>query len=258
MAIPNFYHFIQFSESSGMGSNSFSFINYLAVLSCVRTNNPQLIHFYCDEVPSGMWWEHAKPHLTVVSLRAPDHVHGIPVVEPAHRSDVARLQILVARGGIYLDLDVLCLRPFAAFQDFDVVMGEEYGVGLGNAVILASRGAPFLQRWLDSYADFDADDWNRHSVRVPAKLARDFPAEIHVLPHRSFFWPTYRAEHLKTFFEGPNADFCGDSYCVHLWQSLSRPYLDRVTPQSIWESESEFCILARRFIDKRTAQQLRC
>src|SRR5581483_6850969 len=114
--------------------------------------------------PWGPWWELAKPYLEVVKTGAPDSIHGIPLEQGAHQADVARLQILHQHGGIYLDLDVLCLRPFAPLQNESVVMGEEHGEGLCNAVILAEPGALFLRRWLDAYSNFDPADWNGHSV----------------------------------------------------------------------------------------------
>ena len=255
MPIPNSYHFIDFGRCPDQSSASFSFINYLAIISCIQTNRPDFISFHCDEEPSGIWWERARPYLTVVPRRPPVRLFGIPLTHPAHQADVARLQILRDKGGIYLDLDVLCLRPFAPLLQSTVVMGEEYGVGLCNAVILASRGAAFVKCWIDCYRNFNAEDWNQHSVRVPARLAKSFPKEVRVLDCRKFYWPMYWKEHLDAFFLRPGSSFCSDSYCVHLWATLSQGYLREVTPETVWERDSEFCMLARRFIDRGTARR---
>jgi Alpha 1,4-glycosyltransferase conserved region len=85
---------------------------------------------------------------------------------------------------------------------------------------------------------------------LPALLAREQPGQVKVLDDHRFFWPMYWPQHLEKFFRGKESSFCSDSYCVHLWSSLSHEYLDEITPRTIWEKESEFCVLARRFLDR--------
>lgn len=248
LRIPSLYHLIRFSEKTELETRPFGLIEYLAVRSCAQVNRPGLIRFYCDKEPWGAWWELAKPHVEVVWMRPPASTHGIALSHAAHQADVARLEILLEHGGIYLDLDVMCLRPFLELQNASMVMGEESGVGLCNAVILAERGAPFLRRWLDAYAGFRAEDWNALSVREPARLAADHPDEVRVLDERKLFWPMYWPEQLEVFFRSTGSRFCRESYSVHLWATLSREYLDEITPKVVWERESEFCLLARRFV----------
>lgn len=249
MGIPNRYHFIFFNPAPAFHSRPFLFIHYLTIVACQEINRPDAINFYCDREPSGVWWERARPYLRVIHLEPAEQIYGIHLQHPAHKADVARLQILLRTGGIYLDLDVLCLRSFAPLLTGKVVMGEEYNMGLCNAVILASPDAAFLKRWISCYRTFLAKDWNYHSVQLPKRLATAFPAEIQVLDHRKFFWPMYWPEHLEAFFRSPGSTFCTDSFCVHLWQTLSSPYLEALNPRVVWETDSEFCGLARQFID---------
>ncbi len=105
---------------------------------------------YCAQEPQGEWWHRAKPFLTCVQVEPPREIFGNPLSHIAHMADVLRLHTLLEHGGIYLDIDVLSLRPFTPLLDEDTVLGEESGVGLCNAVILAKPGAPFLQEWLAS------------------------------------------------------------------------------------------------------------
>jgi hypothetical protein len=39
--------------------------------------------------------------------------------------------------------------------------------GLCNGVIIAEPDAPFVDRWIQSYVNFNGDDWAEHSVRRP-------------------------------------------------------------------------------------------
>ena len=94
--------------------------------------------------------------------------------------------MLIAHGGIYLDLDVVVVRPFAPLlrAGHDFVMGKEGDVdaggfhGLCNAVMLARPNASFALRWLERYRDFGSghgDAWSYHSVQLPALLAEQHP-----------------------------------------------------------------------------------
>ena len=246
--IPNEYHFI-YGLDPGFGDRPFSMIHYLAVASCRAVNKPDRINFYHGYEPSGSWWEKTRPLVNLVKIQPPQKVFGIPLAHVTHRADVLRLQILIERGGIYLDVDVLCLRPFADLQHFAVVLGEEYNVGLCNAVILAEPGSRFLKEWLESYRSYRSDEWNEHSVRQPRKLAERM-SEVHVLDHKKFFWPMYNhGNDLREFFIYEGSAFCAESYCVHLWESLTWEFVSKLTVDDLWTINSEFCRIARKYFN---------
>ena len=101
-----------------------------------------------------------------------------PVIHPAHRSDIVRLERLLEVGGIYLDADVFVQRDFDNLLHHCTVLGKEGfypQYGLCNAVILSEPEAPFLRRWYNesdlSWKEFN-EHWNEHSVEVPLRLAR--------------------------------------------------------------------------------------
>ncbi|MBN9614109.1 MAG: hypothetical protein BGO25_03605 [Acidobacteriales bacterium 59-55] len=248
MGIPNEFHFI-FGLTDDLEAQHFCFIHYLAIVMCHRINHPERINFYYAFEPSGIWWNRARPYLNLIRVAPPHEIFGIALTHPAHMADVLRLELLLKRGGIYLDIDVLCLRPFRSLEHFDMVLGEERGVGLCNAVILAKPNAPFLRRWLDTYRTFSSEDWNRHSVRVPKLLAELHPDEIHVVDYKKFFWPLYKEDQLRSFFLGSGSRYCDESYCVHLWASLTWSHLKNIQPQDIWDSNAEFALLTKPYID---------
>jgi hypothetical protein len=229
-------------------------VHYVAIASCHAVNRPRTMNFYYWAEPSGHWWEKAKPFLNPIRIDPPESIFGNSLVRPEHVADVLRLQILIERGGVYLDLDVISIRPFAPLMEFDSVMGEEYEVGLCNAVILASPGSLFLRRWLSTYRSFDGREWNKHSVRVPYLLARQAPEQVHVVSHKSFFWPMYWAKHLEEFFCKPGSEFCTESFCAHLWQSFTWPYLEQLTEDHIITTQTEFCSLTRPYLEAAPTQ----
>jgi hypothetical protein len=245
--IPNDYHFI-FGLRPDFAGKPFSLVHYLALASCRAVNRPRSMNFYYRYEPAGYWWERVKPLLNLVRIEPPVSIFGNQLTHAAHMADVLRLDILIERGGVYLDLDVICIRPFAALMDFDMVLGEEYGMGLCNAVMLARPGMPFLLRWRDAYRSFDSREWNVHSVKLPYLLAKQAPDQIQVVDYKRFFWPMYWPEHQRAFFLEPGSSFCAESFCVHLWESFTWDYLEGLTVSGIETGESEFYALVRPFL----------
>lgn len=59
-----------------------------------------------DVPPTGPWWEALKPHVFLNQVVAPTTIWGAELKHPAHRSDILRLYMLKAMGGVYLDFDI--------------------------------------------------------------------------------------------------------------------------------------------------------
>ena len=167
-----------------------------------------LMHYH--HLPLGKWWSHASRLVELRHVELPQEIFGRQIKSGAHRADVLRLQLLLAHGGLYLDLDVVVLRTFHGLlrgrKSF--LIGREghpsHGGfhGLCNAVLLARPNASFARRWLDEYHDFGdprvGDLWSEHSVQRPIKLAAAHPDEVHVLPYNAFFWPDWDEPLLRT------------------------------------------------------------
>ncbi len=183
--IPRCIHFVY------VGGRAFSFIHFLAVYTAWKVNRPDVIYFHHTEVPTGAWWDKARPYLTLHRVEPVREVHGNPVTYPAHMADVIRLAMLQRFGGIYLDLDIVSLRPFAPLLQHEFVMGMEPGTGLCNAVVMAQRDSQFLALWREHYRSFDGSRWNHHSVVLPWHLAQSHPRLIHVADKYAFFYPTH-------------------------------------------------------------------
>jgi len=92
--------------------------------------------------------------VTAVLTKPPTEVFGRPLRHFAHRADVLRLLALRRQGGIYLDMDTLCLKPFSDLLEYPCVRGRP---GLCNAVILSEPGGRFISAWLASYRQFGGE-----------------------------------------------------------------------------------------------------
>ena len=160
-----------------------------------------------------------------------------------------RLQLLIAQGGIYLDLDVVVVRPLAPLLRAGdaFVIGREgddrlaFGAkfhGLCNAVMLARPNATFARRWLAEYASFGdtstarnrpwaADAKSGHSVALPAALAAAHPRRgARVERHTAFFWPDWDEEPLRALLlYRDESHFRHRPFAFHLWGSLGAPFV---------------------------------
>ncbi len=254
--IPRTLHYC-FGLSPDFGGKPWSLVHYVCLKSAVERIKPTEVFFYCEYEPSGPWWELTRPMVTLKKIEAPREIFGNPILHPAHRADVVRLETLIAFGGIYLDADVFVHASFDPLLGHSVVMGEQYTYGnfdgLCNAVILGEKDAPFLKRWYAEYRSFRSkgrdEFWGEHPVLVPGRLARQFPAEIKVLPHTAFFWPTYsRADQAKMFRSREPIDLQG-AYATHLWEQAAwERYLDQLTPRRVRAVDCNFHYWARPMV----------
>jgi hypothetical protein len=174
-----------------VGGRPFSFIHFLAIYTAWKVNRPEVIYFHHTEEPSGEWWRLIRPLVKLNRVPPVTEIFGRPVIYPAHKADIIRLEMLWKHGGIYLDLDVISINPFDPLLGHAFVMGIEPGTGLCNAVILAQPGAPFIERWQAQYRTFEAERWNHHSVVLPGQMAKESPELIHLADKYDFFYPTH-------------------------------------------------------------------
>jgi hypothetical protein len=188
--IPNIVHFV-YGLKSDFGGKGFSFVHFLAIFTAWKVNRPETIFFHYAYEPTGEWWEKAKPYLTLNHISPPAEIFGRPLEHFAHKADVVRLEMLMKYGGIYLDIDVVCISSLKPLLQETFVLGREPGFGLCNAVILSSPDSEFLRIWYDRYHDFDGAHWGYHSVKLPLELAKQHPTLIRVLDSYAFFYPLH-------------------------------------------------------------------
>lgn len=258
MKIPNIFHFCYF------GGKPFSIIQYLAIKSASVVNTPDTIYIYIDKEPVGEWWEKSKPLVTIVVIEPPKTIFGVTVPDPAHMADIVRLQQIVAHGGIYLDLDVLCVKPFTPLLDNSLVLGQEdyrgKNVGLCNAVILSEPNANFAKRWLEGFnpetslwRGFRSKGFDQYyselSVKYPKFLSMIYAEEITIVDRKQFFYPNYDPEELALFFT-QDTELFKDAYCYHLWSNAAYEiYLKHITVETIMNQETTFSKIARRYME---------
>jgi hypothetical protein len=279
--IPNIVHYV-FGLKRDFGGKPFGFAHFLSVLAAKKWLQAERIMFYYQHEPDTVWYKRALAYMTPVKLTDPhlDTIYGIKMANPAHIADVLRLKTLQKYGGIYLDMDVIPLRPFTPLLHNDMVLGYEGWSkwGLCNAVIIAKPNSPFIAKWLATYATFTNDEWGLHSVITPMRLASEHKDELCTLPPHSLFWPTWEDRHIAYMFgrispsEAQNFERSLVTYglsperrqhglpdefrvlhegqfAYHMWELASwKKHLRNLTPWQLLEGRSRFAVLTRELL----------
>ena len=129
-----------------------------------KYQNLKIIKFNAQDVflstPLESWWKEGRV------LNSSSKV--------AHISDAMRLVLLYKNGGVYSDLDTICLKSFEDLLDFSGVgYLNEWGESLGNGFIIFKKNHSFL---LDSISDFarsyDPNIWAVNGPLLIKKVLR--------------------------------------------------------------------------------------
>jgi hypothetical protein len=249
--IPNLIHFI-YGLDQEFSKKPFSFIHNLAIKSAKNINKCEIVIHYHYE-PQNEFWEEIKPHVSLNKINnVPSQIHGNPVLYPEHICDLLRLEILYECGGIYLDIDTICIDPFTSLFSHTTVMGMEIFNktinGLCNAVILCEKNSPFIKHWIDSFSEFNPYHWNKMAVEMPYELSLKYPNLIEIEPYVSFF--KYDWHNIIDIFNGDSQANLSGALSLHLWESkLFHPILKHITKEDILNRECLFNTYTRSHLN---------
>lgn len=180
-SIPNTFHFIW------VGSNEFPAESIKNIQSWVERHPGYKVYFWSDR-------ERVLPH-SCMQLRLIDHFNWLFLKDlyldsnnPAEKSDLLRYEILYQEGGIYLDHDVECFKPFNQFIDnFDLFCGLEFphspiattSITVCNNIIGSCPHHPILKKAMELVAD----KWTKYKKMYPGHDADSVTRRVY---HRTF------------------------------------------------------------------------
>ncbi|ELU04130.1 hypothetical protein CAPTEDRAFT_219581 [Capitella teleta] len=224
--VPKVVHVLWFYPEG----TSLRFHQFISLLSVHKFLQPDEIVVWNSHAPEGPWWNAfllRSPPVTLRHLDPPETVFDRPINITEHKADVARIQVLLRHGGIYLDLDVIILRSFDSLLKHDVTMGAESPDLLGSGLILSKADSTFLKLWLETYRNFTDGDWNRFSVRKPMEIAKAHPDLLHI-EWFGFHRPNW-FEREWIYSTGLLWDW-SENFAMHLWY---RTHDTEYEPESI-------------------------
>lgn len=166
LIVPNIIHYIRFNVTK------FSFVDYICLRSAYLAQKPDRIYLHTNvkEIHfTGIYWQWIRKserdlysRIVIQPMELPKEIYGQPLSEDwvlFHGSDVARIQIMMKYGGIYLDNDVYVVHNLNAYRKYEIAMGWDESQFIGSQVIIAHRKARFLPLWLDCYRKYNPNSW---------------------------------------------------------------------------------------------------
>jgi tetratricopeptide (TPR) repeat protein len=239
--IPDIVHFVWLT---GPNSRDFSFINYLAVRAAHYVQCPERILMHVNEEPVGNPnWERIRPYVEIVRVEPPTTCNEFKLEYVQYQADVLRLQILLEHGGVYLDTDMLLLKPLDMLSKWDCVLSPdtvENARSINAGIIAAQAGSSFIKRWLDAFEVNTT--WAFGAVVLPWKLIQEDSSDVALATARDFLPFDWKNRSILTA-EGS----FGHAFCVHMWETIWADDLKQIDDYYLRTSDSEFARLFKRY-----------
>ena len=252
--VPNIIHFIYPHTEL---TRPLSFVNYIAVKRAKEIHSPDKTLFWTNlDKLDGEWGQLIEPMVTLMPYEPVKKYKGTEIVWPQYMSDLARLQILRDHGGIYMDTDMILLKPLYEWMGSKLVMSWEPSEPLGqsacNALIISPPDNEFLDLWLDHLPEaMKSGIWANGGVNLPATLWRFSPtirrkyAEI-IDPY--FFCPLdLKANWMFDPELKAEAKYkTKDSLAIHIFETYWRDVIKNVTPDWCKQNDCLFSELVSK------------
>lgn len=251
--IPKVIHFIFF------GFTKFEYIHYLAIKSAVDVHSDYLIKLhYAKEPTDNILWDEIKNYVELIYCEPPEEINGVKLESYQYKADVKRLEILLAQGGVYMDIDIISLKPFGDLINNSCVLGVEAAAdpdtvdlnqaqSITNAVMLAEPNHQFIKDLLsETAANIQDKPWAYHAVTLPLELLRQRSYDLKLLPRKSFMPFDFRTNYI---FQQDQSKLKNleDSYTIHLWETIWKDQLDQINKQYLKTSTSLFAQLCKSY-----------
>lgn len=157
-------------------------------------------------------------------------------------SDWFRYKLLYKKGGWWVDLDVVCLKPFDVVEEYCFATENDsakYGTGITCAVIKAPKKAEFLQiilSHIESFENYKNIQWGEFGPVLLHTVLKTFYCEEFVQSVTMFCPIDWRD--MQTLVT-ENRELPNDSFAIHMWNNLWNIYsLDKnasYPPHCIYE-----------------------
>ncbi len=213
----------------------FNLVHALAITTCQFINQPGKITVYVDQEPkNNVYWEKIKNFITVERVARPELVDGVRISHPQFMADLLRLEILIEKGGVYLDFDTLILRSMEGLLHHEAVVFSnlddddpedlEKITTISNGFLAFQRNDPFLKEWRGRILEHLGDDgvWAWGAVVLPAEIYKENREKWKYLEIKNFdeYSPFDWNDAGPAFDDQYQGELYENAYSIHLWQSL--------------------------------------
>jgi hypothetical protein len=234
--IPNIAHIVW------LGGGEMDFLFYLGVLSLVYVAKVDMVYIHGDGPPWGRYWDLVKGNSKVqlIYRESPGQVYGNVVNVLSHVTDVWRVDFMIKYGGIYVDTDVVFVKPldykirgYEAVGTYDwTYWNHPFPDTINYGVAIGKRNAPYWHKFQESMKWFMDADWSWNGLRQPYRILERQPDLVRIDPHLQVtcfmskchptWWPDYHNESIHHLNSPSITNWRKDAYAFH-W-TLPTPY----------------------------------
>ena len=183
---------------------------------------------YCDEIKT-------HPRVCIHKMEAPQYYDGFELKHFQYKADVSRLELLYEHGGVYLDIDMLIIRPFHEVfnsgHSFYISEEREGANGRGsgaliNAFLASKPKNEFIKLWLNEFkSGLRLGIWAHHIRDSNKQLIENHPHYMHKYRIRVLDWKMFMPLHwqdTEAFIRSETLpyEFPDESYGTHLWETI--------------------------------------
>lgn len=139
----------------------------------------------------------------------------------AFLSDYVRLKALYEHGGIYMDTDMLVVKPFDPLLEQPCFLGYQGNGQINGSIIGCVKGNAFIKACLNKYEHMEFDEMRLMSMAIPVIITDVYQNfhkkhEVTIYPY-TYFYPYLFDESLagKNYLETVKPE----TYAIHLWNA---------------------------------------
>jgi FkbM family methyltransferase len=237
--IPKIIHLLYFGETE------FYNFHHRCIHSMLVYMPDYEIRIYNAREPpaENKYWQDIKAHprVRIHKMDPPMFFDGFELKHFQYKADVVRLEVLYEHGGVYLDIDMLIVRPFheifASGHSFYISEERQGSAGRGsgaliNAFLAAKPKNEFIKLWLNEFkSGLRLGIWAHHIRDSNKQLIDNHPHYVHKYRIRVLDWKLFMPLHwqdTETFIRsetvggggGGGYEFPPESYGTHLWETI--------------------------------------
>jgi mannosyltransferase OCH1-like enzyme len=139
-------------------------------------------------------------------------------------SDWFRYKMLYEKGGWWIDLDVICLKPFSIIDDYCFAtenFSSNYETGITCCVIKSQAYAEFLKLILERIETVSHNniEWGTFGPGLIHAVLQEFDSAQYIMPVNAFC-PVDWTE--MTSIVREERDLPSNAFAIHMWNNLWR------------------------------------
>lgn len=231
--IPKIIHLLYFGETE------FYNFHHRCISSMIMYMPEYEIWIYNAREPpaENQYWQDIRNHkrVRIIKMTPPDYYDGFELKHFQYKADVVRLELIYEHGGVYLDIDMLIIRPFHEIfetgHSFYISEEREGANGRGsgpliNAFLAAKPKNGFIKLWLNEFkSGLRLGIWAHHIRDSNKELLEQHPHYKHKYRIRVLDWKLFMPLHWQDterfiLSETVRFEFPPESYGTHLWETI--------------------------------------